>query len=233
MARSKISFSIERSKSRICLIFGPSGFMFIGFFLPRTKCRQLLICPVLKARVAEWLLICASVGGRAAPFAEVWGPSCENSWRWTCYFLLHQTRRLWLFRGPKSRSPLRRGPPWFVPISPFSSDLRSSTALGFREYPDLFRFIPSCSDFFRFLFRTNQNKSGKPLSADPSCKSPKKTHTLFQHKLFAPHPKHPILGPQKKVYVPHFLGKEDPHKLFRILGVKKGSQTGHFRPQKV
>ena len=34
------------------------------------------------------------------------------------------------------------------------------------------RFVPICSDFFRFVFRTNQNKSGKPLSADPFCKSP-------------------------------------------------------------
>ena len=40
-----------------------------------------------------------------------------------------------------------------------------------REYPDLFRFAPICSDVF--VFRANQNKSGKPLSADPFCKSPK------------------------------------------------------------
>ena len=37
---------------------------------------------------------------------------------------------------------------------------------------DLFRFLPICSVFFRFVFRTNQNTSGKPLSADPFCKSP-------------------------------------------------------------
>ena len=39
------------------------------------------------------------------------------------------------------------------------------------------RFVPICSVFFRFVpikaFRTNQNKSGKPLSADPFCKSPR------------------------------------------------------------
>ena len=36
----------------------------------------------------------------------------------------------------------------------------------------MFRFAPFSSDLFRFVFRTNQNKSGKPLSADPFCKSP-------------------------------------------------------------
>ena len=35
-----------------------------------------------------------------------------------------------------------------------------------------------------------------------------KAHKLLQHKLFGPHPKHPIFGPQRKVYVPHFLGKD-------------------------
>ena len=43
----------------------------------------------------------------------------------------------------------------------------------FREFvpicSDLFRFVPICSVLFRFAFRTNQNKSGKPLSADPFC----------------------------------------------------------------
>ena len=36
----------------------------------------------------------------------------------------------------------------------------------------------------------------------------RKTHKLFQHKLFGPRPKHPILGPRKKVDVPRFLGKD-------------------------
>ena len=35
----------------------------------------------------------------------------------------------------------------------------------------------------------------------------KSTSKLFQHELFAPHPKRPVLGPQKKVCAPHFLGK--------------------------
>ena len=42
----------------------------------------------------------------------------------------------------------------------------------FRECPDLFRSAPFSSNFFRFVFRTTQNKAGKPLSADPFCKSP-------------------------------------------------------------
>ena len=41
----------------------------------------------------------------------------------------------------------------------------------FREYADLFRFAPFSSDLFRFVFRTNQNKSEKPLSVDPFCES--------------------------------------------------------------
>ena len=69
-------------------------------------------------------------------------------------------------------------------------------------------------------------------------RGPKKAHKLFQHNFFGPHPKHPCWAPRKKVYVPHFLGKDTKkgptYKLFGgILGVKKGSQTGHFWPQNV
>ena len=75
------------------------------------------------------------------------------------------------FPGVTLRSPrfgvCRRGLPRFVPISPFSSDLFRFAFLVFWEYPDLFRFAPFSSDLFRFVFRTNQKKSGKPLSADP------------------------------------------------------------------
>ena len=64
-----------------------------------------------------------------------------------------------------------------------------------------------------------------------------KAHKLFQHKLFGPHPKPSILAPQKKVYVPHFLGKNakrDPHKLFReeFLGQKRGPKQAIFRHKK-
>ena len=55
--------------------------------------------------------------------------------------------------------------PRFLPIC---SDLRSCC----REYPALLRFVPICSNLFRFVVRTNQNTSGKPLSADPFCRSP-------------------------------------------------------------
>ena len=50
----------------------------------------------------------------------------------------------------------------------------------FAECADLFRFAPFSSGLFRFPFRTNHNKSGKPLSTDPFCKclnwERKKTH---------------------------------------------------------
>ena len=60
-----------------------------------------------------------------------------------------------------------------------------------------------------------------------------KAHQLFQHKLFAPHPKHPFLGPQKRVYVPHFLGKDAKkgptlHSFRGIFGSKKGVPNRPF-----
>ena len=96
----------------------------------------------------------------------------------------------------------RRGSPRFVPICsdfpPFSSDLFQFALLvsGIcSDFPpsssDLFRFallvFGICSDLFRFapissdLFsEQNQNKSGKPLSADPFCKSPNDEDSNFQ-----------------------------------------------------
>ena len=70
----------------------------------------------------------------------------------------------------------RRGSPRFVLIcSDFPVFFRFVPICVpcYREYPDLFRFAPFSSDLFRFVFRTNQNKSGKPLSAGPFCKSPR------------------------------------------------------------
>ena len=49
-----------------------------------------------------------------------------------------------------------------------------------------------------------------------------KAHKLFQDRLFGPHPKHPILGPPERVYVPHFLGndaKKGPTSIFFWGGV--------------
>ena len=43
--------------------------------------------------------------------------------------------------------------------------------------------------------------------ARPVSVRDRKAHKLFQHELLAPPPKSPILGPLKKVDVPHFLGK--------------------------
>ena len=55
----------------------------------------------------------------------------------------------------------------FVPIFPVFFRFVPICVPCYREYPDLFRFAPFSSDLLRFVFRTDQNKSGKPLSADP------------------------------------------------------------------
>ena len=55
----------------------------------------------------------------------------------------------------------------FSRFLPICSDLRSL----FLGIP---RFVPICSVFFRFVLRTNQSKSGRPLSADPFCRFPTK-----------------------------------------------------------
>ena len=64
----------------------------------------------------------------------------------------------------------------------------------------------------------------------------RKAHQLFQHKLFGPHPKHPSLGPQEKVYGPHFLERTQKgtniNFFTRILGVKKGAPNGPFSATK-
>ena len=44
--------------------------------------------------------------------------------------------------------------------------------------------------------------------ATKNLRDRKSTYKFSTHKLFGPHPKHPILDPQKKVYVPHFLGMD-------------------------
>ena len=56
-------------------------------------------------------------------------------------------------------------------FAPFSSELFRFALLSncLRENPDLFRVAPFSSDLFSTQIRTN--KSGKPLSADPFCKS--------------------------------------------------------------
>ena len=61
---------------------------------------------------------------------------------------------------------------------PSGTGIIGAPNLGSAEggHPDLFRFVfcylPICSDLFSEQIRTNQNKSGKPLSADPFCKFP-------------------------------------------------------------
>ena len=72
-----------------------------------------------------------------------------------------------------------------------------------RECPDLFRFAPISSDLFRFVFRTNQNKSGKPLSADPFCKSPIESHKEFGlSNLYAGDPFNSLCGYSVCVFFP-------------------------------
>ena len=65
----------------------------------------------------------------------------------------------------------------------------------------------------------------------------RKGHKLFQHKIFGPHPKHPILGPEKKftclVSWDKSAKEAHKHKLFReILGVKSGVPNGPFSATK-
>ena len=55
----------------------------------------------------------------------------------------------------------------------------------------------------------------------------KTNHKLFQHKLFGPHPKPPMLDPQKKVYVPHFLGRTQKRHI--NMGDLGGPQRGPQR----
>ena len=59
--------------------------------------------------------------------------------------------------------PPGRGLPRFVPhcVPPFL------------EYPNFFRFVLICSDFFRSVPICFQNRSGNSPSADPFCKSPR------------------------------------------------------------
>ena len=83
------------------------------------------------------------------------------------------------FFTPSNRSPGLGSPEgghpdlfWFLRILLICSNLRSFFS-GI-QCPDLFKSLHICSDFFWFVVRTNdwnQNKSGKPPSAHPFCKS--------------------------------------------------------------
>ena len=73
-------------------------------------------------------------------------------------------------------------PPFSWKQSPLFGENALSPERGHR-FP---RFLPicgpcfrECPDLLRFFFRTNQNKSGKPLSADPFRKPPKKAPDTF------------------------------------------------------
>ena len=87
--------------------------------------------------------------------------------------------------APSKQSPRfgvsnRRWSPRFVPISPAFFRF---VFLVFLECADLFPFAPSCS-----VLRTNQNKLGRPLSADPLCKSltnSRKDDQVFLNPWFA------------------------------------------------
>ena len=65
--------------------------------------------------------------------------------------------------APDLGSP-EAGHPDFFRSVPTSSNL-------FRFAFLVFRNTPICSDFFRCVFRTHQNRSGKRLSAHPFCKA--------------------------------------------------------------
>ena len=64
-----------------------------------------------------------------------------------------------------------------------------------------------------------------------------KAHKLFQHQLFGPHPKPPFWAPRKKLMC-LISWERTPKKTHTNFsggfgGSKTGSQTGHFRSQKV
>ena len=66
---------------------------------------------------------------------------------------------------------------------------------------------------------------------------PKKHINFFNINFLHPIQKHPILGPQKKVYVPHFLGKNAKKRTHinffgGILGAKNGVPNGPFSATK-
>ena len=67
-------------------------------------------------------------------------------------------------------------------------------------------------------------------------KGRKEAHTFFQHKLFAPQPKRPMLDPQKNLCA-SFRGKDakrNPHKLFRgeFWGQKGGPKRAFLGHKK-
>ena len=83
------------------------------------------------------------------------------------------------------------------------------------------------------------NRTGSVLHSQ-HLQGTEKAHKFFQHKLFGPHPKPPALGPQKKVYVPHFSWERTQKKRYINIDIfggfwasKTGSQTGHFGPQNI
>ena len=76
------------------------------------------------------------------------------------------------FGGRKGLPQLFR----FGPISPFSSNLSNSRSLFSWICSDLFRILPICSSF--------QNKTGKPLSATPPCKSPTLADLLCDFRIW-------------------------------------------------
>ena len=74
----------------------------------------------------------------------------------------------------KGVTPICSGLFRFPRCLPICSNLRSL----FSGIP---RFVLICSVFFRFVFRTNQNGSGKPLSADPFCRKKESLKRCLGH----------------------------------------------------
>ena len=80
---------------------------------------------------------------------------------------------------------------------------------------------------------STRDQKGRTVS---TCfiKGPKKRTNFFSVHFFGPHPKDPNLDPRKKVYVPHFLGKDPKKELFRgdFWGQKRGSKRAIFDHEK-
>ena len=112
---------------------------------------------------------------------------------------------------------------------------------------DFRNFLEGPVRFFRFFCvqgaqkrsssRATEGTLNTQIPEQASKNKGQKKHINFFNINFLDPPKTPHFGPQKKVYVPHFLGKSakeaHKHKLFLgILGVKNGVPNGPFSATK-
>ena len=68
-----------------------------------------------------------------------------------------------------------------TPIWCGCSDLPVFFPFALLLFQELFRFVPIWSDFFRFVFRTNEHRSGKPFLSNPFASPRKSCNCEVQH----------------------------------------------------